>query len=77
MANRIHISTVRKILASPEPVTLTVCTAKGEVQTYRRCVGLKADHYSGTRRVKLLDSGEIRRIRDSLILALNDMEVLI
>ena len=71
----IHISTVRQMLASPEAVDLVVVTAKGEVQQYKNCVGLKADHYSGCRNIKLLDSGEIRKIRDCLILAVNGMKV--
>lgn len=71
----IHLNTARQMLNSPEPVDLTIVTAKGEVQTYKNCIGLKTDHYNGVRNVKLLDSGQIRKIRDCLIIGINGMEV--
>lgn len=71
----IHIKNALMLLNSPEPVELKIVTAKGEVQVYKNCIGLKYDHYTGTRNVKLLDSGEIRKVRDCLILAINGMEV--
>lgn len=70
-----HLNIAREMLNSPEPVDLTVVTAKGEVQSYKNCIGLKADHYSGCRNIKLLDSGEIRKIRDCLIIGINGNEV--
>lgn len=73
----IHINNVRLLLTSPEPVDLTVITAKGEIQQYKNCIGLKETHYSGCRNVKLLDSGEIRKVRDCLIIGINGMEVFI
>ncbi len=60
---------------SPEPVDLVVMTKKGELREYRGVVGLKADHYAGSRNIKFLESGEIRKIRDCLILAVNGLEV--
>lgn len=73
--NAVHISTAIHMLTSPEPVTLTVVTKSGELQTYENCIGLKCNHYGGCRNVKLLGSGEIRKVRDCLILAINGMEV--
>ena len=71
----IHLNIVKTMLEGPEPVDLTVITAKGEVQRYKNCVGLKADKRSGCRNIKLLDSGEIRKIRDCLIIGVNSEEV--
>lgn len=81
--NKIHISTARKMLLAPEPLDITVLTASGELRTYRNAIGLKQGHYSGSRNIKLVGSpdnpgsGEIRKIRDCLILAVNGLEVFI
>ena len=71
----IHISTLRKILASPEPVDLTLWTRHGEIQHWHRCISLKYDFYKGTRRMKLLGSNEIRTLRDVCIFQINGIEV--
>ena len=71
----IHISTLRKILASPEPVDLTLWTRHGIIQLWHRCISLKYDFYKGTRRMKLLDSNEIRTLRDVCVFEVNGMEV--
>lgn len=63
------------MLMSPEPVDLVCLTMKGEMREYKRVVGLKQQHYAGSRNIKFLDSGEIRKVRDCLILAINGMEV--
>lgn len=88
--NRIHISTAIHMLESPEPVSLTVLTTKGESRHYDRVIGLKRQHYAGSRNIKILPKetnsltpkksplnqpGEIRKIRDCLILAVNGIEV--
>ncbi len=73
--SKIHLSTARKMLASPEPVDLVYVTAKGEVITAPNVVSLKYDHYAGCRNIKHLNSGEIRKIRDCLILQINGCEV--
>ena len=75
MENRVHISTARRMLTAPEPVDLVVVTKKGELRSYKGVVGLKADHYAGSRNIKFVSSGEIRKIRDCLIVAINGMEV--
>ena len=63
------------MLESPDAVDLTVVTAKGEIQHFENVIGLKAAHYAGTRNIKFLKSGEIRKIRDCLIIGINGMEV--
>ncbi|MCD8388210.1 MAG: hypothetical protein LUD17_15230 [Bacteroidales bacterium] len=40
-----------------------------------RAVSLRYDYYGGWRNVKLLASGQIRRVRDCCIFRINDMEV--
>ena len=52
----------------------TVAVAR-EILHYRNAVPLRYDFYKGTRRVKLLDSREIRTIRDVCIFEINGMEV--
>ena len=71
----IHISTLRKILDSPEPIDIRLSTRHGEIQHWRRCLSLSYDFYKGTRRMKLLDSNEIRQLRDVCIFELNGLEV--
>ena len=71
----IHITTLRKLLQSPDPLDLTLWTRSGEIQHWRRCIPLRYDFYKGTRRMKLLDSNEIRQLRDVCIFEVNGMEV--
>ena len=71
----IHISTLRKILDSPEPIDIRLWTRNGEIQSWRRCIALRYNFYKGTRRMKLLDSNEIRQLRDVCIFEVNGIEV--
>lgn len=71
----IHISTARLMLNRPEPVDIRLWTRKGEIQEWRRCISIKYDHYKGTRKMKLLDSGQIRQMRECCLFELNSMEV--
>ena len=71
----IHISTARLILNRPEPVDIRLWTRSGEIQTWHRCISIKYDHYKGTRKFKLLDSNQIRQMRESCLFELNGMEV--
>ena len=73
--NSVHISTLRKLLQSPEPLDLTLWTRSGEIQHWHSCISLRYDFYKGTRRMKLLDSNEIRQLRDVCIFEVNGMEV--
>lgn len=65
------------MLESPDPVDLVVLDKSGRVLKLDNCVGLKWDMYRGTRRVKLLSSGQIRTIRDILVMSINGCEVMI
>ena len=75
MAKAIHISTLRKMLQAGDPVDLSLWKSSGEILHYRNAVPLRYDFYKGTRRIKLLDSREIRTIRDVCIFEINGMEV--
>lgn len=63
------------MLNSHNPVSIKLWTRTGEVQCYNNCVSLKYDYYKGVRRVRLLDSREIRTVRDCLIFEINDLTV--
>lgn len=65
------------MLMKPDPVDLVVMTKDARVLELNNCIGLKFDKYKGTRRVKLLDSGQIRCIRDILILKINGCDVML
>ena len=65
------------MLKRPDPVDLVVLAKDGRVMYLNNCIGLKFDQYKGTRRVRLLDSGQIRCIRDILIMSINGCEVMI
>ena len=65
------------MLESPDPVDLVVLDKSGRVLKLDNCVGLRWDMYRGTRRVKLLSSGQIRTIRDILVMEINGCEVMI
>lgn len=71
----IHITTLRKILSSPELIDIRLWTRSGEIQSWHRCISLKYDFYKGTRRMKLLDSNEIRQLRDVCIFEVNGIKV--
>lgn len=70
----IHISTARRMFARKEPVTVSFITAKGELQTHHDVIPLQADFYAGIRNFKL-PNGQIRKVRDNLIVAVNGLEV--
>lgn len=71
----IHISTLRKILDSPEPIDIRLWMRNGEIQHWRRCISLRYDFYKSTRRMKLLDSNEIWQLRDVCIFEVNGLPV--
>lgn len=70
----IHISTARQMLARKEPVTVSYVTKDGRLETIKDAVPLGIQFYSGTRNFKL-QNGDIRKVRDNLIVALNNFEV--
>lgn len=75
MSKAIHISTLRKMLQAGDPVDISLWKKNGEIIHFRNAVPLRYDFYKGTRRVKLLDSREIRTVRDVCIFEINGMEV--
>lgn len=68
---------MRHMLQQPDPVDLVVVTKEGRILHLDNCIGLKFDMYKGTRRIKMLASGQIRAIRDILVLSINGMEVMV
>ena len=74
---RIHISTACEMLLKPDPVDLVVLTKEGRILSLENCVGLKYDRYQGTRHIKVLSSGQIRTIRDILIISINGCELML
>lgn len=75
MAKSIHISTARHILNSGDPVDISVWKSDGSILLLHNCISLRYDYYGGWRNVKLLTSGEIRKIRDVCIFAVQGLEV--
>ena len=63
MARSIHISTLKKLLQSPDPVDIKHWTRSGEIQCWNRCISLRYDFYKGTRRIKLSDFVRIQQLR--------------
>jgi len=75
MANSIHISTARMMLNSGDPVDISVCKSNGSILELKNCISLRYIFYGGWRNVKLLASGECRRVRDCYIFRVNGLEV--
>ena len=48
MSHAIHITTLKRMLQSPEPVELKLWTRSGEIQCWHRCISLRYDFYKGT-----------------------------
>ena len=75
MAQSIHISTARTMLNSGDPVDISVWKSDGSILELRNVISLRYSFYGGWRNVKLLTSGEMRRIRDICIFQINGLEV--
>ncbi len=73
--NSVHISTVRKILMAPEPVSLRCWTKSGGILVFTDAIPLKYNFYEGTQQFKILASRKIRTVRVNLIFELNGMSV--
>jgi len=63
------------MLQAGDPIDLRLWTQSGEIQEYHNCVPLRYNFYEGTRQIKLLDSRQIRTIRDVCIFEVNGMQV--
>lgn len=77
MPRYIHISVMRKMLDSGKPCDISLWTRTGAVQHWHNCVSLRYHFYAGTRTVKLLDSRQLRTVRDTCIFRINDLIVYI
>ena len=75
MAQSIHISTLRRMLKAGDPVDIKLWTKSGEIQCWRNCIPLRYNFYQGTRQMKLLDSRQIRQVRDVCIFEINGIPV--
>lgn len=75
MAKSIHITTARTMLNSGDPVDLMVWKKDGSILRLEGAVSLRYDFYGGWRNVKVLSSGQMRRIRDCCIFNINGLEV--
>ena len=73
--NSVHISTARHILNSGDPVDISVWKSDGSILELRNVISLRYDFYGGWRNVKILSSGEFRKIREVCIFRVNDCEV--
>ena len=77
--NAIHLSTAQAMMQRPDPVDLDVWRSSGksagEIRHYENCISVHYDYYEGTRTIKLLNSNQIRKVRDVCILKINGMEV--
>ena len=66
-----HISALKRLLATRHPVAIKLWTRSGEIQEWKNCISLRYDFYSGTRQMKMLDSHQIRKVRDVCIFEVN------
>lgn len=73
--NAVHITTARTMLNSGDPVDLHVWKSNGEILHLPNCISLRYNFYGGWRNVKLLTSGECRKIRDCCIFRVNGLDV--
>ncbi len=63
------------MLNSGDPVNLLVWKSDGSIMHLSNCISLRYDFYGGWRDVKLLNSSEMRKIRDCCIFQINGLEV--
>lgn len=62
------------MLNSGDPVDISVWKSDGSIMHLKNCISLRYNFYEGWRNVKLLNSSEMRRVRDCCIFRINDME---
>lgn len=63
------------MLNSGDPVDISVWKLDGTILELKNCISLRYNFYGGWRNVKLLNSGELRKIRDVCIFRINNLEV--
>ena len=71
----IHLSTARRILQAPEPVSIRCWAKDGRILELIDAIPLRYNFYEGTQQFKLLASRQIRTIRLACIFELNGMTV--
>ena len=72
MARSIHITTARTMLNSGDPVDIFVWKSDGSIIHLQNVISLRYSFYGGWRNVKILSSGECRKIRDCCIFRVNE-----
>ena len=75
MAHSVHITTARQMLNSGDPVDISVWKSVGSILELHNVISLRYNFYGGWRNVKILSSGEMRKIRDCCIFRVNGLEV--
>ncbi len=71
--NAVHISTARTMLNSGDPVDLLCWKSDGSILELKNVISLRYSFYGGWRNVKILASGECRKIRDCCIFEVNGL----
>lgn len=75
MARSVHITTARQMLNSGDPVDISVWKSDGSILELRNVISLRYSFYGGWRNIKLLQSGQMRKIRDCCIFRVNDLDI--
>lgn len=73
--NAVHLTTARQMLNSGDPVDISVWRSDGSILELRNVISLRYSFYGGWRNIKLLQSGQMRKIRDCCIFRVNNLEV--
>lgn len=75
MSTTIDLKTARRMLNRGEPLEILAWKANGEILHLQNCISLRYNFATGTRNIKLLTSGQIRKIRDCCIFMVNGLTV--
>lgn len=70
-----HLSTARKILNRGDVVSLTAVKADGSLLYIPKARSMRYDFRGGWRNIKVLSSGQVRKVRDVCIIKLNSDQV--
>ena len=75
MANGVHINTARMMLNAGDPVDIVLWTKSGCLQRWKNAISISYNKETDTRKMRLMDSREIRQCRDCLIMSINNLEI--
>ena len=78
MAQAIHHTTALTMLHSGDPVDISFWKRSGEIVHLHNCIALPcaaSQRYVGTQNIKVLASGQIRKIRLVCIFRINGLEI--